>query len=405
MSSILEKKWSVIFKLNQKIMNLEEELAKSSQTIAYLKANGGTVRTQEKKLQGVEALKSIDFPAIGKKREFTGHRDAITCLASHNTESFLVTGSSDSTLRVYDIELNCQVSLLRGHTHSVNGVDWYKNTIISCASDMTVRLWKSKNKQNALDFDGFYCSKTLVGHDHSVSQIKVLENSQFAVSVSRDCTIKFWDLEQQMCKRTLSDDEHEWLRCIDANESYIVTAGNDTRVWVYDLKKILSSNNDGKSGNKVSQDSMVNNFPAHDNVIEQISIGYNVEKNKKPQEILKTRCEHIVVTASRDKQIRVFNILKGDCILSFTGHENWVKDVQIIPEMAWILSVGEDKTFRIWNIDKKKQIFVRKGIHEHFVNRMVFDLPRMMVYTGSVDKSCKVWGLMSENEFRMQGLS
>jgi platelet-activating factor acetylhydrolase IB subunit alpha len=270
---------------------------------------------------------------------------------------------------------------------------------------MTVRLWKSKNKQNALDFDQFYCSKTLVGHDHSVSQIKVLENTQFGVSVSRDCTIKFWDLEQQMCKRTLTDDEHEWLRCVDANESYIVIAGNDTRVWAYDLKKILSTNSDGKSGDKIAQESMVNNFPAHDNVIEQISIGYKVEKNKKPQEILKTRCEHICVTASRDKQIRVFNILQGECILSLTGHENWVKDVQIIPEMSWILSVGEDKTFRIWNIDKKKQIFLRKGIHEHFVNRMIFDLPRMMVYTGSVDKICKVWGLMSENEFRMQGLS
>ena len=131
------------------------------------------------------ALRSIDFPAIAKKKEFSGHRDAITCLAGHPTESFLVTGSSDSTLRVYDIELNCQVALLRGHTHSVNGVDWFRNTIVSCASEMTVRLWKSKNKQNSLDFDQFYCSKTLVGHDHSVSQIKLLENTQFAVSVSR----------------------------------------------------------------------------------------------------------------------------------------------------------------------------------------------------------------------------
>lgn len=405
MSNILEKKWSVIFKLNQKIMNLEEDLKKSAQTISFLKANGGAVRAQTKKLQGLEALKSIDFPAIAEKRKFTGHRDAVTCLANHSTESFLVTGSSDSTLRVYDVELNSQVALLRGHTHSVNGVDWFKNTIVSCASDMTVRLWKSRNKQNSLDFEQFHCVKTLVGHDHSVSQIKVLGSSQYAVSVSRDCSLKFWDLEQQMCKRTLIDDEHEWLRCVDANESYLVAAGNDTRVWAYDLKKILSNNSEGKGGSKLAEETMVGNFPAHENVIEQLSIGYRVENKKKAKTILGTSCEHICVTASRDKQIKVFNILNGDCLLSFSGHENWVKDVQIIPEKSWILSVGEDKTLRIWNIEKKKQIFMRKGIHEHFVNRMIFDLSKMMITTGSVDKTCKIWGLMSENEFRMNGLS
>lgn len=405
MSSILEKKWSVIFKLNQKIMNIEEELNKSLKTIAFLKANGGVIRSQTKKLQGAEALRSIDFPAIAKKREFKGHRDAITCLSAHGTESFIVTGSSDSTLRVYDVELNCQVTLLRGHTHSVNGVDWYKDTIVSCASDMTVRLWKSRNKQNALDFEQFFCAKTLVGHDHSVSQVKVLEGSQFAVSVSRDCTIRFWDLEQQMCKRTLVDDEHEWLRCVDMNAQFLVTSGNDSRVWVYDIPKILSTNNDGKGGDKVARETTVNNFPAHDNVIEQISMGYRVDIKKKPREILGSPCEHICVTASRDKQIKVFNVLKGECLLSLSGHENWVKDVQLVPETGWVFSVGEDKTFRIWSIDKKKQIFLRKGIHDHFVNRMVYDMPRMQIYTGSVDKTCRVWDLMSENEFRMQGLS
>lgn len=405
MDSLLEKKWSVIFKLNQKLMALEEEVAQAAKTIAFLKANGGAVRAQTKKLQGAEALRSIDFPAVARKREFKGHRDAVTCLAAHAVESFLVTGSSDSTLRVYDVELNCQVALLRGHTHSVNGVDWYKDTVVSCASDMTVRLWRSRNKQNALDFEQFFCAKTLVGHDHSVSQIKVLPQSQFAVSVSRDCTIKFWDLEQQMCKRTLVDDEHEWLRCVDASETLMVASGNDARVWVYDLQKILSSNSEGKGGQKVAADALVNNFPAHDNVIEQISLGYRVEEKKKPREILGSPCEHVCVTASRDKQVKVFNVLKGECLLSLSGHENWVKDVQLLPETSWALSVGEDKTLRVWNLAKKKQIFLRKNVHEHFVNRMVFDLPRMQVYTGSVDKTCKVWALMSENEFRMQGLS
>lgn len=386
-------------------MTLEDDLKKASQTVSYLQANGGGISKTKKKLKGLEALNNINFPAIGLTKHFKGHRDGVTCIAPHDSESFIVTGSSDSTLRVYDIELNQQVTLLRGHTHCVNSVDWFKDSIISAASDMTVRIWKSKNKQNPLDFDAFYCAKTLVGHDHSVSKIKVIENTQIAVTVSRDCLIKFWSLDQEICKQTLRDDDHEWLRCIDANEKHIIVSGNDCRVWVYDLGKILAKSNDNIASTKLAADTLINNFPAHDNVIEEISIGHTVlEKNKK-KEILGCLTENLCMTASRDKLVKVFNFMNGDCLLSLSGHENWVKDVQIIPEKAWAISVGEDKTLRIWNIQKKKQIFVRKNIHEHFVNKMVFDLQRMLIYTGSVDKTSKVWSLISENEFRSLGMS
>ena len=404
MLHILEKKWLLIYKLNQKLLLLEEDLKKSQQTVAYLQTHGGSMKKTTKKLYGVEALMGIDFPAVGQIKHFKGHRDAITDMASHETESFLVTSSSDSTLRVYDVELNNQVALLRGHTHSVNGVDWYKDSIISAASDMTIRIWKSKNKQNSLDFDQFYCSKTLVGHEHSVSQIRVIENTQFAVSVSRDCTIKFWSLDQEICKRTIDDSVHEWLRCVDSNANFMVVAGNDTHVWVYDLGKILSGNNDNSSSNKLAKETLINHFPAHENVIEQISIGYKTASKNTPKELKGASYEHICVTASRDKLIKVFNFMIGECIISLSGHENWVKDVQFIPEKFWVISVGEDKTLRIWSIDKKKQIYVRKNTHQHFVNKMIFDLKRMQVYTGSVDKSCKVWKLMSENEFRCLGI-
>ena len=404
LKNLLEKKWAVIFKLNQKIMNLEDELKKSQQAVAYLKVHGNKVNKAEKKLKGKEALMKIDFPAIYQTYHMKGHRDAVSDIAVHESESFIATASLDSTLRVYDTELKTQVALLRGHTHGVNSVDWFKDSIISASSDMTLKIWKSKNKDNPLDFEQFYCAKTLVGHEHSISKIQVIENTQMAVTVSRDCTIKFWSLEQEMCKKTIEDSESEWIRCLDTNDKYIVVAGNDSRVWVYDLKKIISSSSDNMNTNKLTQESHIINFPAHDNVIEDISIGYSTTEKNKPKEIISTNTEKICVTASRDKMIKVFNVLTGDCLLSLSGHENWVKGVHLMPENGWIISVGEDKTLRIWNIEKKKQIFIKKDIHDHFISKMKFDLERMMIYTCSVDKTAKVWELLSENEFRLKGL-
>lgn len=397
----LEKKWGVILRLNQKVMELEEEVERNRQTMIHLRANARGP-SKEKKLRGLAALEKLEFPALAQKNEFKGHRDGVTCVSLHESESFLVTGSSDSTLRVYDIELNVQVALLRGHTHSVNGVGWWNDQIVSGSSDMSIRIWGSLNKQNSLDFDQFSTIKILVGHDHSVSRLVIRSNTM--ISVSRDTTVKFWDLEQKICKRTLADPRQEWLRAVDANENYVLVAGNDNRVWVYDYIKLMSSSREGKNGEKLAEECLITDFPAHENVIESVSISQAVQSDKKKLAYLGVPAEHICVTSSRDKLVKVFNFMKGDCILSFSGHANWVKGVRLIAEKGWVLSAGEDKTLRIWSIPKKKQIYLKSGCHSHFLTDVEFDLTRMMILSTSVDKTCKLWSLLSQNEIRLLGL-
>lgn len=395
----LERKWGVILRLNQKVIELEEEIDRNRKTMIHLQANARGP-SKQKRLRGLAALDKLEFPALGQQNVFKGHRDAVTCVSPHESESFLVTGSSDSTLRVYDIELNVQVALLRGHTHSVNGVSWWKDQVLSGASDMTIRVWASLNKQNSLDFDQFATIKTLVGHDHSVS--KIIVRSNIMISVSRDTTVKFWALEQQICKRTVSEPQQEWLRAVDANEEHLVVAGNDNRVWVYDLAKILSSSKDNCNSQKLAEQCLVTDFPAHENVIESIAISKSAAAKLKP--VMKTESHRLCVTASRDKLVKVFDFIKGECLVSFSGHANWVKGVRLIPEKKWVISAGEDKTLRIWNIEKKKQIYMRTHCHSHFLTDVEFDLNRMMVYSTSVDKTCKVWSLLSQVEIRLLGL-
>ena len=64
--------------------------------------------------------------------------------------------------------------------------------------------------------------------------------------------------------------------------------------------------------------------------------------------------QKICCTASRDKTIGVWNYLKGTQLIEFVGHENWVKDLCLISESNLLISVGEDKTVRIWSLEKKK---------------------------------------------------
>lgn len=89
----------------------------------------------------------------------------------------------------------------------------------------------------------------------------------------------------------------------------------------------------------------MNTFEAHENYIEAIK----VNKSKSLYDI-KTVC----YTASRDKTIKIWNFMTGNLLLEFKGHENWVKGLALIEDFDYLISIGEDKTIRIWDLIKKK---------------------------------------------------
>lgn len=69
-----------------------------------------------------------------------GHTAAITTLEVHS-ESHIVTGSADSTARLWDIGQGRCSQVLRGHTGPVLCVRLDDRHVVTCAEDETVRMW------------------------------------------------------------------------------------------------------------------------------------------------------------------------------------------------------------------------------------------------------------------------
>lgn len=128
----------------------------------------------------------------------------VNSVSLHRTEPVFASGSGDSTIRIYDYEFKEQVKILKGHTHSVNTVAWATNVLVSGSSDMTIKLWKSDNKTNPNDFAQFLCFKTLVGHEHAISMVYNIPETNISVSCSRDKTLKMWDRSTGYCRRTIN---------------------------------------------------------------------------------------------------------------------------------------------------------------------------------------------------------
>ena len=375
---ILERKWFTIVKLQTRILELERRLAQSEEIIAK------SVRNLAIPDPGSEAQKnSLDTPVVKLTKLYKGHKDIVTCVALHDSEPIFASGSADATVRLVDYELQNSATVLKGHTHAVNCLSWAKEELVSGSSDMSVKLWKSGNKTNAFDLNEFYCHKTLLGHEHIVSGLVSIRDTDYTLSVSRDRTIRLWERPSGFCKRTIADTHEDWIRCCDANKKYLVTSGNDKRVFAFELSQLVSSEK-GLGHHAQANHS----FPVHDNFVDAIRI---YKQGKLGDD------ENAVVTASRDKTIGVWSVPSGVCLAQLTGHENWVKDVALIEAFNLLVSVGDDKSLRIWDLRKRKQVYKESNCHDHFVSCLSVHPEFRIVLTGSVDKSTKIWKVINSN--------
>lgn len=58
--------------------------------------------------------------------------------------------------------------------------------IVSCSNDMSLKLWDTNNE--------YKNTKTLHGHDHTVSAVRFMPGGDFIISSGRDQSIRVWEV-------------------------------------------------------------------------------------------------------------------------------------------------------------------------------------------------------------------
>ena len=122
--------------------------------------------------------------------ELAGHRGCVRCVAVLADGSTIVSGSDDSTLRVWAQDAGgthgAQAQTLRAHDSEVTCLMALDEAFISGSADGKMMLWD-------VDCDGaFTCVQELVGHAHWVCCIAPLADASGFVSGSVDSTVRVW---------------------------------------------------------------------------------------------------------------------------------------------------------------------------------------------------------------------
>ena len=133
---------------------------------------------------------------------FTGHEEYIKAIAFQG--GFLITGSTDSTIRKWDMFTSDCVHVFRGHGAIVNELICTKNFIFSSSADHTARCWDFDNGESLRVFKGhtmsvtsliFLSMKDLQPTDNDDEAIDQDGNKEFLITGAFDTTARLWSFE------------------------------------------------------------------------------------------------------------------------------------------------------------------------------------------------------------------
>ncbi|CCA75993.1 related to WD40-repeat protein (notchless protein) [Serendipita indica DSM 11827] len=294
-----------------------------------------------------------------------GHEDAVISIAFSPDSSQIVSGSHDSTVRLWDADTGTQLGPpLRGHKGSVSAVAFSPDglRVISGSSDKMIRLWDTKTGQTLED--------PFEGHGLLVSAVAFSPDGSRIVSSSYDRTIRLWD----------ADAGHplgEPLRGHEGAVNAVVFSPDGTRIVS------CSSDNTIRIWDADTGEQLGEPLRGHDSLVKAVAFSPDGMR---------------IVSGSKDKTIRLWNSNSGQPLgEQAQGHESSVNAIAVSPDGSRIASGSGDKTIRMWDLRLGRPWGKPLSGHEDSVNAIAFSPDGSRIVSssgdqlGSWDYTIRVW--------------
>lgn len=190
------------------------------------------------------------------------------------------------------------------------------------------------------------------GHENKIESIVFVKNN---ISISN---IYNSDYVESFSK-SLNSDSNNPLEKIENEKS---NETNNDNVNLIDLNKLILE----KAKTKINNPSSTNNKE------------------------LKINKEYLI-SASRDKTIKLWDVFASSCIFTFVGHDNWVRSVVVHPNGKYVVSCSDDKSIRVWDLKTGRCVKKLADAHDRFVTSIAIGVKFPLMASGSNDYLIKIW--------------
>jgi WD40 repeat protein len=288
---------------------------------------------------------------------YTGHSNAVWCVAWSHDGLSIASGGADHTLQVWYSANGRNIHTYNGHQpYGVRSVAWSPNNIriASGGDDKTVQVW------DATTGDDVY---TYRGHNKKyglVYSIAWAPNSLRIASGNYDSTVQVWnatDGSHPFIYHGHFDGVHSVAWSPDS--TLIVSGGRDliVRVW------------------NASNGSSVSTYNGHKDVVTTVAWSPNGA---------------YIASAGLDKTVEVWEAMTGTPVISYGGHAGTVTAVAWAKDSMHIASASIDKTVQVWNAITGNHILTYRD-HTNKVWGVTWSSDGNHIASAGEDKTVRVW--------------
>lgn len=267
--------------------------------------------------------RAISTRRMVQEKRFIVDPAGVWCSALSKDGRLAIFGYDDRTVRVWDIDKQCELAAFPGHTSDIRSVALSLDgrRALSGSDDKTIRVW---------DIESGRCLVTLKGHNKSINGLALSSDGQKVLSGSDDRSVRLWDVESGRCLSVLGGHTGGvWsVAFIDEQRAVSCAADHSLRVWDLEserCKRVLEGHTD------------------------QV---YTVVPSNDGRRAL---------SASDDKTVRVWNIDNGRCQAILEGHTDDIWGVAWSSDGRRAVSGSDDDTVRVWDVDSGRPLSTLEG--------------------------------------------
>lgn len=309
---------------------------------------------------------------------FPGHgTHVVTCLQFD--EDKIVSASDDHSINIYSTQTGQLRKRLDGHEGGVWALEYKGDTLVTGATDRTVRVW---------DLETLRQTHLFVGHTSTVRCLQIVEpvlepSGEYQppypmiVTGSRDTSLRVWKLpkkgEPAFEGLSPTSGEHappednpfhvhhleghtEAVRAVAAHGRICISGSYDKNVRVWDIVK----------------GQCIHVLQGHESKV--YSIVYDRFRN---------RC----VSGSMDYAVKIWDLASGECLHTLSGHTALVGLLGASPN--YYVSAAADASLRVWDANTAE---LKHVLSSHAAAITCFQHDETKVVSGS-DGTLKLWDI------------
>jgi coatomer protein complex subunit alpha (xenin) len=276
-------------------------------------------------------------------------------LSFHKTRPWLLASLHNGSIQLWDYRVGSLLEKFEEHEGPVRGVDFHNEQplFVSGGDDYRVKVWDLNTRRSMF---------TLVGHLDYIRTVQFHHEYPWIVSASDDQTIRIWNWQNRQCVSVLTGHNHYVMSAFfHPKDDLIISASLDHTARVWDVSGLGRKNVRGSYGSSGGD-----MFSPSEAVVKCVLEGHDRGLNW--ANFHPDPSSNMAITGADDRSVRLWRLgsERGTLVESLRGHSNNVSSVIFHPHSALALSVGEDKTIRVWDVNRRIMLSTFRRDNDRF---------------------------------------